>query len=430
MTQRNILRFWLPLFGSWFVLTLEGPMITIVVNRLPDTITMLAASGIVIGLSVLIESPIINLLATSTAKVEDRTTYELVRRFTIHWAILLTILTILIAFTPLFDLIVQDLMGVEETIAAQVQIGMRIMTLWSAAIAWRRFLQGVLIKFDRTQTVAIGTLIRLLSAVAIAISLAIFTDVSGIVLAACTWMTGVVTEAIYATFAIRPLFNQQLATSHQQLTTSLTYTELFWFHLPLAGTSVLALLVQPLVVFSLARLANADISLAAWPVLFQILLIARAPALAIPEVIIALNRGSADRAPLQRFITTLTIATLIGTIVFIFTPLSDFYLDVIQTVPESVGNLVRDGLLLCVLFPALNMIIFAIRGFLISVKRTTPVNTGMTINIITTAIVLFLGIQQQWAGITTAVLALNIAAAIEVVFLMRESRLQPMPATI
>ena len=62
---------------------------------------MLAAAGMVISLSVTIESPIINLLATSTALVKDRASYLLVRRFTIHWMILLTAVTILIAFTPL-----------------------------------------------------------------------------------------------------------------------------------------------------------------------------------------------------------------------------------------------------------------------------------------------------------------------------------------
>ena len=55
---------------------------------------MLAAQGIMVGVSVLIESPIINILSTSTAKVKDFPTYALVRRFNIHLLIALTILTL------------------------------------------------------------------------------------------------------------------------------------------------------------------------------------------------------------------------------------------------------------------------------------------------------------------------------------------------
>ena len=100
-SQRKIFWFWLPLFASWLLMTAEGPFVSAVINRLPDEVIMLAAQGIVVSLSVLIESPIINLLATSTALVKDRPTYLLVRRFTIHWAIFLTIVTALLAFTPL-----------------------------------------------------------------------------------------------------------------------------------------------------------------------------------------------------------------------------------------------------------------------------------------------------------------------------------------
>ena len=103
MRQRDIFLFWLPLFASWLLMTAEGPTITAVINRLPNEVIMLAAAGIVISLSVTIESPIMNMLATSTALVKDRQSYLLVRRFTIHWMVLLTAVSLLIAFTPLFN---------------------------------------------------------------------------------------------------------------------------------------------------------------------------------------------------------------------------------------------------------------------------------------------------------------------------------------
>ncbi|MCA9971669.1 MAG: hypothetical protein KC425_15700, partial [Anaerolineales bacterium] len=163
MRQRDIFWFWLPLFASWLLMTAEGPIISAAINRLPDEVIMLAAQGIVVSLSVTIESPIINLLATSTALVQDYASYRLVRRFTLHLAGLLTIVAILIAFTPLFDVVVRGWLDTPETVAHWVRPGMQIMVFWTAAIAWRRFLQGIMIRFNQTRKVAWGTAVRLLS---------------------------------------------------------------------------------------------------------------------------------------------------------------------------------------------------------------------------------------------------------------------------
>ena len=67
MRQLDVFRFWLPLFASWLLMLAEGPLVQAAVNRLPDEVVMLAAFGLVVGLAVLIESPVINLLATATS---------------------------------------------------------------------------------------------------------------------------------------------------------------------------------------------------------------------------------------------------------------------------------------------------------------------------------------------------------------------------
>ena len=421
LTQRDILRFWMPLFGSWLLLTMEGPFISTVVNRLADPVIMLASAGIVIGLSVFIESPIINILATTTAKVEDWESYVLVRRFTLHLSVLLTIIHMLFAFTPLFDWVVVRLMGVSAEIAAWVQMGMRIMILWSAAIAWRRFLQGVLIRFGRTNTIVVGTAIRLFGGISVALLLIWLTDLPGIIIACCVWMTGVTLEAIYSTIAVRPVLANELAPSNPT-TSNLTYKELFLFHLPLASTSVLTLLIQPLAAYALARLANPINSLAAWPILFQLLLVGRATALATPEVIIALNKHEQARQSLQRFVWVLTLCTLAFSFIFVLSPMMPSYLYTIQNVVPEVGSLVASGLMICLVFPALNVYIFGLRGFLISQKTTRPVNTGMMLNITTNIAFLLIGVQLGWSGIITAVVALNFASLIEATYLWWQRR--------
>lgn len=423
MRQRDIFWFWLPLFASWLLMTAEGPIISAAINRQPNEVVMLAAQGIVISLAVLIESPIINLLATSTAVVQDRHSFLLVRRFTIHWMIGLTIVSVLVAYTPLFDLIVLRLLNTPAEIAQWVQLGLQIMVFWSAAIAWRRFLQGVMIHFGQTRKVAWGTLIRLIGSGGMVVVLAVWGALPGIAMAGVAWMTGVLAEALYATVAIRPLLNNELAADRPPADGDpLTYHELFWFHLPLALTSVLVLLAQPLVTFSLARLENPTQSLAAWPVLFQIMLMARAVALALPEVVIALSNGRSTFLPLRRFTYILTAAITLLMALFMFTPLASWYLFTVQDMDTAVGALTQSALAFFLFYPALAVITSWLRGLLIKQKVTSAVNGGMAINLAVTAVVLFIGLALRWEGLPTAALALNLASLAEVIYLALRTR--------
>ena len=189
MRQRAILLFWIPLFSSWLLMMAEGPLVSAVINRLPNAVLHLAAIGIVFSVAVAIESPIINLLATSTALVKDRGSYRQVRRFTLHWAYGLTVVAALLAFSPLFDVIVGEWLAVPPDIARWVRPALQLMVPWPAAIAWRRFLQGVLIRGEKTRAIAWGTALRLATSGGTAVALALFSELPGALVGACCAFT-------------------------------------------------------------------------------------------------------------------------------------------------------------------------------------------------------------------------------------------------
>lgn len=379
---------------------------------------MLAAMGVVTSLSVTIESPIINLLATSTALSTSRSAYLLLRRFTIQWMIFLTVITFLLAYTPLFDLVIVQLLDVPDEVALWIRPGLRIMLFWSAAIAWRRFLQGIMIRFDRTRSVAWGTLLRLMASGGTALILSQMTDWAGVIIGATSLMAGVIAEALFATIAVRPILRGPLGPdSTPTAVAPLAYKTLFWFHLPLATTSLLTLLVQPVVAFSLARAPNPTLSLAAWPVVFQFMLMARAAAFALPEVVIALSAGEPTFRPLRKFSLVLTGASTVLMVAFLATPLVNYYLLGVQDVTAPVAAIAKEGLLIFLALPGLTTMISWLRGLLIDARATGIVNGGMAINLIATVALLVLGMIQEWPGINSAALALTLAALAEFLFL-------------
>ena len=122
---------------------------------------MAAYGGVVFPLALIIESPIIMLLAASTALSKDWASYRLIRRFMMTAGALLTLLHILIAFTPLYYFVVVDIMGAKPQIVEPARIGLMIMLPWTWSIAYRRFNQGVLIRIGHSRSVGLGTVVRL-----------------------------------------------------------------------------------------------------------------------------------------------------------------------------------------------------------------------------------------------------------------------------
>jgi hypothetical protein len=205
MTQRRIFLFWLPLAASWLLMGSEMPFVNAALARLPEAGRMIAAFGIAGSLSLAIESPVIMLLATSTALARSPQNYAVLRRFVLHLMLATTVIHFLVGWTPLFDVIVRGWMQVPASIVEPVRLGMRIMVFWSAAIAWRRFQQGVLIRYGQTRFVGQGTMLRLLASAGLATLLAVSGRVPGIAVGTLGLTFGVLVEAAYAHLAARPL---------------------------------------------------------------------------------------------------------------------------------------------------------------------------------------------------------------------------------
>ncbi|RMG22129.1 MAG: hypothetical protein D6724_11035, partial [Armatimonadetes bacterium] len=209
LTLRETLAFYLPVAASWLLMALEGPIIYSFVNRLPETTDVTrAALSVVIGLSIWIEAPVIGLLSTSTTLARNRQHYWQLRRFTLHLCAAVTFVAAAVALTPLYDLIVRVWMNQPKDVADGARIGMILMIPWSAAIGWRRYTQGILIRHGATRAVGVGTAVRLVAAGVAAFLVFQFTSLNGIWLGGCAWVAAVVSEAFYAHWVARPVIAQ------------------------------------------------------------------------------------------------------------------------------------------------------------------------------------------------------------------------------
>ena len=95
----------------------EGPAVAAVVSRLPNpTVNLAAWGGVVFPLALMVEAPIIMMLAASTALCRDWASYMKMRRFMNRLGAGLTALHILIVATPLYYVIAETCIGAPEAV--------------------------------------------------------------------------------------------------------------------------------------------------------------------------------------------------------------------------------------------------------------------------------------------------------------------------
>jgi hypothetical protein len=160
VTLARIFRFWTPMAGTWLMMSLEGPFLAAIIARLDDPKQNLAAFGVAFSVAILIEAPVIMMLSASTALVDGPASFRLLRRFTCLINGALTVIMLAMLLTPLWRIVAASGIGLPPRVVELTQIALLVLLPWPAAIGYRRFYQGLLIRHGLTRLVAYGTVAR------------------------------------------------------------------------------------------------------------------------------------------------------------------------------------------------------------------------------------------------------------------------------
>jgi len=424
-TYREIVFAWLPLALSRLMMAFAGPISNAGIARLPDATVNLAAYGLILDIAVLIESPIIMILSASVALVRDRNTYLLLRRFLLHMTAVLTLISFLVAFTPLYDVILLRVIGAPAAVAEAARPGLRVMLLWPLAIGWRRLFQGILILHNRNSRITYATLFRL-GALTVTITVSTWLGVfSGALMGGLALVISVLVEMVVIYWWTRPLIRTQIlptdAGDH-----SLSYRSLARFYAPLAGTETMRVVSRPVTTAGIARTTDPTLSLAAWPVAYSAAWLISGAAMALPEVVLALARDEASQRRLRWFAlgVGLGLTALLGLLAF--TPLADWYFGALLDIPAAVQPLTVQAVRLMVILPLLFAGRDFLRGVLIRLRRSNAVQGAMASNLLMLILLLSVGVWLgQIVGALLAALATVAAYLFEVLVLRTLLQRQP-----
>jgi len=384
---------WWPVATSWVLMALELPLVSAVVARQAHPeINLAAYGGLVFPLSLLIEAPIVMLLAASTALCADRPSYAMLRTFMLRAGATLTALHALVAFTPLYDAIVGGIIRAPMEIREPARVGMMIMTPWTWSIAIRRFQQGILIRYGRARGVGIGTLVRLTTnAVVLIVTTSL--RLPGIVSATAAVAAGVIAEAFYVNWMVQPVLRNDLP--DRSTRSPLTWRGLFRFYVPLAMTPLLGFLSMPMASAAMSRMPNAVASLAVWPVVSGLMFVFRSPGIGFNEVVVALIEKRGAPRSLLRFTRSAGLISSAFLFLMWVTPLSTWWFERVSNLSPELSALGKQALWLTVLFPALGFAQSWHQGILVNGRETRSVTESVIMALAGVSIVLWTGVALE-----------------------------------
>src|SRR5690606_19673350 len=197
-SHATIFLFWVPLAAQWLMMGLEGPFLAAVIARMAEPAVNLAAYGVAFAFAILVEFPVIMLMSAATALVEDASSYRKLRNFANGLNAGAMALLILFLLPPVHPAVLRGLLGLPDAVAGQVYTALWLLLPWPAAIGYRRFLHGVLIRSGRTRQVAYGTVIRLGAMAGTAVALYLHGGLDGASVGAAALSVGVSAEAVAA----------------------------------------------------------------------------------------------------------------------------------------------------------------------------------------------------------------------------------------
>jgi len=403
LRQRDILRFWLPLASTWLMMAFEGPFLAALIARLPDPRYNLAAYGVAFAVAVIIEAPVIMMLGASTALVDGRISYLRLRRFTMALNVLTTLAMLVLVATPAYESAFQGWMGLEERVADLTRGALVILLPWPAAIGYRRFHQGLLIRSGSTRLVAYGTAVRLTSMAVTASVLFLGTQLPGAWVGASALSIGVLTEAVVARYLATSEI-RHLTSVDAPSGTPVTYRDIWRFYVPLAWTSVVGLAAHPMVTFFMGHAVSSLDSLAVLPVINSLTFVFRALGLAYQEVVITmLGRNASNRGAVLRFAASLGLATSVGLAIIVATPLSKVWFQILSGLDAELYRfaLLPAGILIPL--PAMSVLLSLQRGLLMHSRNTRPITWATVAEVAAIALILtFLVVRLEVVGAVAA----------------------------
>jgi hypothetical protein len=397
----KLLLFYLPLGFSGFMMTLDLPIVNAVLNRLPNPTVSVAALRVAFSMALVYEAAHISMIDVSTAMSSDRQVFAMLRRFYVVMAAVLLLVASIVVFSPIYDFIVRDLMGIPGSVAEAARPAAWAFLLWPIPIGWRRLCQGALIRSGESKPVGAGGLVRMGSLV---VGLIFFgwlgtsvVHIEPAAIAVLAMLVSVTAEAV----AVQGWTNRILRAMPETTPgkPAPTYRDIWRFCFPLTTTSIMSTLMQPLLTAGIASAAVAwaspngpVVAVASYAVAWSLAVLVFGPTLSMTQAAIAWNKSHdasvRERGP--RVILGVGVGLAVLMAIVSFTPVVYWFFTAVLDAPPVTAALAVDVTRWFIPMPILHATSYMLRGKLIAMGRPTIIRRAQLIDLVILFAIVFL----------------------------------------
>jgi hypothetical protein len=344
---KDLFKTWWPIAISWVLLALEPMFFSSIISRYPNAKVNLAAYGNVAWMiPIVIQSPIMLIQAASASLCKDKETFYKLRKFANWMGVGLTTLHVLIAVTPLYFFVVRTILNVPEEVVVVARQGLIFMIPWAGSISYRRFHQGILVRFGHTRRMSFGTILRLISDVACVALLSLIPGINGLAVATAAQGFSVFLEGAYVGIVTQPVIKKELKSNNGE--EIISWKSFAKYYTPFMLNSIIFILYNPMNSAAMGRLPFALASLATWPVVNGFAHMINNLGQACREVTLTYIRHEGAFPIIRRFCLIVGVISLVILSLFCFTPLFNWYLTVVVSLPSDLIQYAKITLMLLI----------------------------------------------------------------------------------
>ena len=399
-------------------MSMEGTILASFIARLPFDTRNLAAYGVAVALAMFIESPVIHLLSTSVAIARDRASMIALRTFAYRINIIVTAGMVVVSIPWVYNIVTNDVLHLPPSVATLMYWGFVSMIPWPAAIGYRRFYQGLLIRNGRTRLVAYGTIVRLITMLCSAITLMLIGTIPGVLVGTLSLTIGVMCEAAMTKYMVRDvlkMYERAVVMEGDGISTA----EIVRFWLPLAATSAFGFAVTPMLAYFMSRAPDPLSSLAVLPVVDSFVFFFRSFGFSYQEVGVALiGDKQQNYAAVRRVGFGIVICTTVILAAIAFTPLLGMVYTGLYGLQPQLAGFAKVPTMVLVVLPSIAVAYSLYRSVLISARQNVKVTISTVLEVGGIALIMVLLVTfTELNGALAAAISMTLGRIISTIYL-------------
>ncbi len=421
-THREMADFFLPLALTSLIIVISHSAVNAGIARARMPEVSLAAYALAKSFVILIENPMFMVRQTTASLATDKVSLYRLTVFMGIIAIVVTVILALIGFTPLGDLVVQDIIGASGDVAHYAKITIGILCLLPLATYRRNMFHGIAMIFRQTKMVPFSTTIRLIVMAGLVFAIGMLTGIPGAYAAGIAFVTALIVEAVLMYWLIKGNLREMYSAPVSKDSEELSYNNIAKFFFPLFITTTLTTATIFIINAFLARSPASEVLLASFAVGFDLSHLFIGPVGMLHQCVLTFAQKF-DSKYIKEFSLGFGVIISILLLIVAYSPMGMWLITNVIGVKGITAHYSLIVIKILTFLPIIRSCREFLWGDLMSKRNTGPIGRSKITGILTIIVILILGAYygpDNWT--ITAALAIVLGEIAEILHMVIDAR--------